>query len=134
MGTTKVRLRMADVEIEMNGRVGRMQAVSMEATFDENTPHVLADLLALVSADRRELAQVRGQRDALQNRGTALVVENRQLRADRQELADGIPQIIDAAFAAGQEAERRSWGRRATRAGAEVLREMGKKPKRGARK
>lgn len=104
MGDTKIRLRITDAEVEVNGRVGRLQHVALEASFDDTTPHVLGDLLALFGADRRELEHLRAQVTDLQHRATAMVEERRSAaRAAEGKLLA----TAEGAFEAGRDVERR---------------------------
>lgn len=136
MGDTKMRIRIADAEVEINGRVGRMKALSLEGTFDANTPSVLGDLLALALPSRTEVVHLRAQVSALQRRGTELVVAERAARANLAEVAESMPEVADAAFEAGRKFERQVMRdqitrevKKATRAAARV----GAKKKRQAK-
>lgn len=107
MGNVKMRLRMTDVEIEINGHAGRLEAVSLEASFDAATPPALAELFAMARGDQGEVERLRAERDRLKDQTAALTVEERRARADRNEVAAAIPKIAEASFAAGQAAARR---------------------------
>lgn len=106
MSDTKLRIRIADAEVEVNGRVGHLRAVSFEGTFDQGTPGVLADIFELFMPDRAELKHLRAHTTALQAAGTSLVEERRALKAKYQDLADQFPVAVGKAFTAGRAHER----------------------------
>lgn len=113
--TTKLRVRVGEVEVELHGRIGRVQSLSIEGTFEAGAVEVLGDLLRMFGPDRRELEEQREHVTALQVRGTELVERNRTLKAHADSLAEGIPAMVGNAFAAGQKHERGLAARRAKR-------------------